>query len=68
MVRSRPSSRDKFVADAPREGQVGNRSVQMAQLPATEPEFNPPEAVVMRRHALPVGDSGAHHLNRRSRR
>ena len=67
MVRSRASSRDKFIADAPRERQVGNRPVQMAQLSATEPEFNPAEAVVVCRHALPAGDSGAHRLNRRSR-
>ena len=67
MVRSRPSSRNKFVANAPREGQVGNRSMQMAQLPATAPEFNPTEAVAVRRHTLPAGDNGADRLNRRSR-
>ena len=67
MVRSRPSSRNKFVADAPREGQVCNRSVQMAQLPATEPEFDPSETVGMCRHALPARDCGTHRSHRRAR-
>ena len=67
MVRFRPSSRNKVVADGPREGQVGKRSVQMAQLPATEPEFNPTEAVAVRRHTLPPGDNSADRLNCGSR-
>ncbi len=67
MVRTCPSSRNKFVANAPREGQVGDRSVQMAQLPATEPEFNPTEAVAVRRHTLPAGDNSADRLNCGSR-
>ena len=64
-MRSRASSCNELVADAPREGQVGDGSVQMTQFPATEPELDPPETVVMCRHALPARDFGADRLNRR---
>ncbi len=64
MVRSRSSSCDKLVANAARERQVGEGSVQLSQFSATEPEFNPPEAMLMCRDALQAFDRGADRLRR----
>ena len=61
------SSSDELVADAARERQIGDGSVQMTELSTTEPEFNPAEAVFVCRDALPARDRGAHRVDRRVR-
>ena len=66
MVRSRPPGSDELVTDAAREGQVGDRGMQMSEPATAEPELNPTEAMVMSRHALPASDFGAHGLHGRA--
>src|SRR5262245_7995120 len=68
VMRLRSSLRDKIVTDAPREGQIGDRSVQMAQFSPAVPEFNPAETVAVRRHAVPAGHGAPNRFDRIARR
>ena len=44
---------------------IGNRSVQMTELSAAEPELDSSKAVSLRRDPLPASNSGADSLDRR---
>jgi hypothetical protein len=50
---SGPSRRDQFVADTPREWEVGEGSVQVPKLATADPEFGASKAVLVKAHALP---------------
>src|SRR5262249_5650553 len=67
-MRLRPSMLDELVPNAAREGQVRERSMQVAQFPATASELNPAEPMIMRRHARPTGDAAADGLDGSARR
>jgi hypothetical protein len=60
----RSSLRDQLVTDAAREGQIGDRPMQMPQFPSTVPEFNSTEAVIVRRHTFPAGNGAANRFDR----
>ncbi len=48
------SGSDEFVANPPREWQIGEGPMKMPQLASAQPEFNAPETMVVSRHALPL--------------
>jgi hypothetical protein len=67
-MRPGPSCHDELVSNATRERQVGDGCVQVTELPATEPEFNPAEAMIVRCHPFPARNGGANCFNGRTRR
>ena len=67
-MRRGQSRRDELVADAPGKWQVREGPVHMAELPATEPKFNPAEAVIVHRDAIPPANGGADCFNGRAGR
>jgi hypothetical protein len=56
--------RDKVVTDTAREGQIGDRAMQMPQFSSTLPEFNPAESVIVRRHTVPTDNRAANRFDR----
>lgn len=62
MMSCGPPLRDRYVADAARERQVGKRSVNMPSSPA-KPEFNSSETVIVCRDTLPARNGNTHRLD-----
>jgi hypothetical protein len=58
------SLRDKVVTDTAREGQIGDRAMQMPQFSSTLPEFNPAESMIVRRHTVPTDNRAANRFDR----
>ena len=54
----------EFIAQAPRERQVRERSMQVTELPAAQAEFDAAEPVLMDRHTFPPPDRGPHPIDR----
>jgi hypothetical protein len=64
VVGSGPPAGNELVSHAPRERQVGDGAVQMAELPSTQPELESSETVVMSCDPVPARNGGADGLCR----
>src|SRR6266849_3301016 len=67
MMWSGPPCCDQFVTNAPREGEIGDRAMQVSKLATSDPELDTTKAVLANSHACPGGDVPGHRLLRRGR-
>ena len=63
MVWPRAAGGYQVVANAARKRQVRERSMQVAELAAAKSELDSAEAMIVRRHPVPVGDRCPHSVD-----